>query len=108
MPILDITFFRPLPIALTKFLHAFWSPPRRVGAGAAASDRLEREIGVHRFRAVAAEQREMVHFARGAGLDDEARCWCAAPCPTRCWWIAESASSAGIATLFAIAPAGRR
>ena len=27
-----------------------------------------------RFRAVAGEQREMVHLARRAGLDDEARC----------------------------------
>ena len=26
------------------------------------------------------------------------RRWCAGPCSTRCWWIADSASSAGIAT----------
>ncbi len=32
----------------------------------------EREVWVHRFRPVAAKQRELVHFARGAGLDHEA------------------------------------
>ena len=35
--------------------------------------RLEREVRMDRFRAVAGEQREVMHFARRAGLDDEAR-----------------------------------
>ena len=39
---------------------------------AAGEQRLEREVRMHRLRAVAAEQREMVHFARAAGLDHEA------------------------------------
>ena len=74
MPILDITFFRPLPIALTKFLQAFLpstSAPSSL-LSARSHQRVEREIGMHRFGAVAAEQREMMHFARRAGFDDEA------------------------------------
>ncbi len=35
--------------------------------------RLKREIRVHRFRAIGGEQREMVHFARRAGLNHQAR-----------------------------------
>ena len=35
-------------------------------------ERLEGEIGVDRLRAIAGEQREMMHLARLAGLDDEA------------------------------------
>ena len=38
---------------------------------APARERLEREIRMDRLGAVAREQREMVHFARRAGLDDE-------------------------------------
>ena len=33
--------------------------------------RLEGEIGIDRFRAIAGQQGEMMHFARFAGLDDE-------------------------------------
>ncbi len=33
--------------------------------------RLEREVGVDRFRAVARQHAEMMHFARFAGLDDQ-------------------------------------
>ena len=49
-----------------------------------------------RLRAVAREQREMVHLARRAGLDDEAGAACASPLRTRCWCTAAVASSAGI------------
>ncbi|OIQ78884.1 hypothetical protein GALL_394080 [mine drainage metagenome] len=34
-------------------------------------DRLQRQVGMHRFGAVAGEHRHMVHFARAAGLDDQ-------------------------------------
>jgi len=52
---------------------------------------------MHRFGAVAAEQRKVVYLARAAGLDDQAGRRAQA-FATRCWWIAERASSAGIAT----------
>jgi len=62
MPILDITFFSPLPFALTKFLIA--SGHRRPRAGNPAGEqRFEGKIGVHGLCAVAPEQREVVHFA---------------------------------------------
>jgi len=63
--------------------------------------RLEREIRMHRFGPIAAEQSEMVHLARRAGLDHQARAGAQA-LATRCWWIADKASNAGIATRFAI------
>src|SRR5438128_8325720 len=35
------------------------------------SDALQRKIGMDRFRAVARKQRELMHLARGARLDDQ-------------------------------------
>ena len=74
MPILDITFFSPLPIALTKFLQAFFASTSAPSsfASARSCSVCDREVRVHRFGAVAAEQREVMHLTRRAGLDDEA------------------------------------
>ena len=51
----------------------------QLGLDADLLQRLEREIGVDRLRAVAGEHAEMMHLARFAGFDDDARCSCAGP-----------------------------
>ena len=70
MPILDITLYRPLQIALTK-RFADSSGETSGTIWWRSRERLEREVGMDRLRAVAREQREMVHLARRTGLDDE-------------------------------------
>ena len=44
---------------------------RQHAFAAQVADRVEREVRVDRTRAVAEQQREVVHLARLAGLDDE-------------------------------------
>ena len=58
--------------------------------------------GMHGFRAVAGEQREVMHLARRAGLDDQARASCAGPAARDAGGSPTVASSAGIATLLAV------
>ena len=68
MPILDMTFIRPLPIALMKCLTSPAVSCRRpVLAGSLASAGRDAPLG-----AVAGEHREVVHLARRAGLDHQA------------------------------------
>ena len=83
MPIFEIVFSSPLPIALTTF----WAAPRRPSGPRSPSapersdaalvdqlvERLEHQVGVDRARAVADQRREVVHLARLAGLDDDPR-----------------------------------
>ncbi len=61
-------------------------------------ERLEREVRVDRLGAVAGEQREVVHFARRAGLDHQAGAGAQALVDQVLVDRAEVASSAGIAT----------
>ena len=72
MPILDMTFSRPLSIDLMK---RFTPSCRSTSFGQVLGhrgERLEGEIGIDRLGAVAGEAGEVMHLARFAGLDDEA------------------------------------
>jgi len=70
MPIFDITFNKPLPIALVDHRrfrrHFVRQVLGQVGQG------FQREIRVHGFRAVAGQQGEVVGFAGRAGLHHQA------------------------------------
>ena len=79
MPIFEIVFSRPLPIALTRFWAASSAPSGTgcaVGAGAHDApfddqlvERLEQQVRVDRAGAVADQRGEVVHLARLAGLE---------------------------------------
>ena len=82
MPIFEIVFSSPLPIALTRFWAAcsrrsFSSSVRRLAGAADAPfddhlvERLEQQVRVDRARAVADQRGEVVDLARLAGLDDD-------------------------------------
>ena len=71
-PIFDITLSTPLPSALIRFSTAFSGSVLDVVALAGeVLDRLHREVGVDRGRAVADEQGDVVHLADVAGLDQQ-------------------------------------
>jgi hypothetical protein len=72
MPILDMTLRTPLPSALMMFLTAFSGSTLDHPAADELLGGLHREVGVDRGGAVADEQRDVVHLAHVAGLDDEA------------------------------------
>ena len=70
---MEITLTTPLTAALTKFLQASLCVDVHQQALADhVVERLEREIRIDRARAVADEQREMMHFARFAGFQHQA------------------------------------
>ena len=80
MPILDITLSTPLPSALIRLRIAcsgVTSVERRRCA-TRSSTRLHREVRVDRGGAVADEQRDVVHLAHVAGLDEQRDRGCAA------------------------------
>ena len=72
MPIFDMTLSRPLSIDLMKRLTDFVAADRLGQVLGHRGQRLEREIGIDRFGAIAGETGEMMDLARFAGLDDEA------------------------------------
>jgi hypothetical protein len=68
--------------------------------------RLHRQVGVHRLGAVAGQHREVVHLAREP-VSTTRPAVVRRPSRTRWWWMADSASSAGMATWLAVhAPVG--
>ena len=73
IPILEITFTTPLTAALTKFLQASLCS---MFVEQALTDhviqRFKREIRIDGAGPVADEQREMMHFPRLAGFEDQA------------------------------------
>ena len=73
MPILDMTLSTPLPSALIRLRDRLLG--RDAGDRPAADevlDGLHREVRVDRGGAVADQQRDVVHLADVAGLDDQA------------------------------------
>ena len=72
-PILLITLSTPLPSALTTLATAFSGSTRGVDPAAGqVLDRLDGQVRVDRGRAVADQQRDVVHLADVAGLDHQA------------------------------------
>ena len=72
MPIFDMTLSRPLSTDLMKRLTTSYPLDRLRQVLGHRRQRLEREIGIDRFGAVAGETGEVMDLARFAGLDDEA------------------------------------
>ncbi len=71
MPILDITFIRPLADRLDETLDRFLVVQLLRQRFLHRDQGFEREIGVDRFGAVTGEAGEVMHFARLAGFHDE-------------------------------------
>ena len=76
MPILDITLSRPSSIAWMKCSWAFVCVHLQLARVRQRAQRVQRQVRVHRRRAVAEEAREVVHLARLGRLHARGPCTC--------------------------------